>query len=51
MSDSYMCVKCLVVSSKQDLKKDAKKRKGVIKNLKQCPVKGCGSTVFYGGSL
>ena len=44
---SYLCMKCLTTSKVEDLKKDAKKRKGVIKSLRQCPVDKCSSVVFY----
>lgn len=44
---SYLCMKCLTASKLEELKKDAKKRKGVIKSLRQCPVDKCGSVVFY----
>lgn len=47
MSRQYVCKKCLSVYSLNSLKQDAKKRKGVIKGLRQCPSEKCGCTVFY----
>ncbi len=47
MGRQYICKKCLSVQSLNSLKQDAKKRKGIIKGLKQCHTDKCGSVVFY----
>lgn len=47
MDKQYICKKCLTVQPLSALKQDAKKRKGVVKGLRQCTTDKCGSVVFY----